>query len=161
MRGIMLVSPLAAAMILAAAVAGCLTGADLAAENGRTEDLGTAAAGKTGPAISRSEANKIVAMLRDQLTRCWVPPAGTGVPAVTVRFELSREGWISNDPVVVPVNPVDLQSARFQPAADSALRAVRSCTPLRLPAAGYEVWRDVEITFDPKMKTSGAGEARR
>jgi colicin import membrane protein len=124
-------------LIVAASVAGCLTSANnYAAENGRTS-----------PAISQNELAKLAASLRSQFYRCWAPPAGTGVPPVTVRFELNQDGWLAGDPVVVPG---DVQNTKFQPAAESALRAVRACAPLKLPAAQYDAWREVEITFDPR-----------
>jgi hypothetical protein len=126
------------AMILAASVAGCLTSADnYAAENGRTR-----------PAISQSELSRLVAALRDQLKRCWKPPVGiAGLPPVTVRFQLNHDGSLAGETVVLPVNS---EKAQFQPAAESALRAVRNCTPLKLPAARYDYWQEVEITFDPR-----------
>jgi colicin import membrane protein len=138
-----------AAMILAASVAGCLTSADnYGAENGRAR-----------PAISQAELSRLVAALRDQLHRCWMPPAGTGVPRVTVRFRLNQDGTLAGDPAVLPG---DGQNGRFQPAAESALRAVRACTPLRLPAAHYDVWEDVEITFDPReMPHTRSAEVKR
>jgi colicin import membrane protein len=37
----------------------------------------------------------------------------------------------------------------FRTAAETALRAVQSCQPIRLPAARYEVWRNVQVDFDP------------
>jgi colicin import membrane protein len=127
------------AMILAASVAGCLT-TDYGAENGQT--------------VSQSEIGMLVAEVKHQLMRCWVPPAG--IPAgtmlmVKVRFELNRDGTLARDPVALPVNSGDLQNAYFQPAAKSALRAVRACTPFRLPAALYKYWEDIEIIFDPKV----------
>jgi hypothetical protein len=119
------------AMILATSVAGCLTTADFGAENG-------------------SEIRMLVTEVRRQITRCWAPPAGTGVPTVKVYFELNRDGTLARDPVVLPVSSGDLQNPQFQPTAKSALRAVRACTPLRLPAARYAIWEKVEVTFDPK-----------
>jgi hypothetical protein len=126
------------AMILAASVAGCLT-TDYGEENGKT--------------VSQREIGMVAAEVKHQLMRCWAPPAG--IPPgtmllVKVRFELNRDGTLARDPVVLPVNSGDLQNAQFQPAAKSALRAVRACTPLQLPAARYEIWEDVEVVFDPR-----------
>jgi colicin import membrane protein len=138
------------AMILAASVAGCLTSADTyVAENGRTS-----------PAISQNEITKIVAMLRYQLYRCWTPPVGmVSGPPVTVSFALNQDGTLAGDPTV---RPGDQHDALFRPMAESALRAVRACTPLRLPAAHYEFWREVEITFDPReMPRVRPGDVKR
>lgn len=127
---------LVVAMILAASVAGCLTTADFGVENGQT--------------VSQSEIRMVVAEVRRQIARCWAPPAGTGVPTVKVYFELNRDGTLARDPVVRPVSSGDLQNPQFQPTSKSALRAVRACSPLRLPAARYEIWEEVEVTFDPR-----------
>jgi colicin import membrane protein len=40
-------------------------------------------------------------------------------------------------------------------AAESALRAVRRCQPYTMPAAKYDIWRDVEVTFDPRDMFGG------
>jgi hypothetical protein len=120
-------------MILAASVAVCLTSAVYGAENGQTMSPGG-----------------IVAEVKRQIDRCWVRPEGTGVPRVKVDFQLKRDGTLARDPVVLPVNPGDLQNAQFQMAAKSAMHAVRTCTPLRLPADQYNFWKDVEAVFDPK-----------
>jgi colicin import membrane protein len=98
--------------------------------------------------MSQSEIRMVVAEMRRQIARCWALPAGTGVPAVKVYFELNRDGTLARDPVVLPVSSGDLQNPQFQPTAKSALRA--ACTPLRLPAARYEIWEKVEVTFDPR-----------
>jgi hypothetical protein len=125
------------AMILAASAAGCLTSADYGAENGQT--------------VSQGGFGQIAAEVKHQIERCWTPHVGTGVlPPVTVRFRLKRDGTLVRDPVVLPVNPGDLQNAQFQLAAKSAMRAVRTCTPLRLPAERYNVWEDIEMVFDPR-----------
>jgi colicin import membrane protein len=80
-------------------------------------------------------------------------------PPVTVRFALNQDGTLAGDPTVLPG---DAHDALFRPMAESALRAVRACTPLRLPAARYELWRDVEITFDPReMRRTRPGDVKR
>lgn len=123
------------AIILAASLAGCLTSADYGADNG-------------------SEIRMIAAQVMRQLRRCWAPPADAGLPLVKVQFALNRDGTLARDPVALPVNSGDLQSAQFQLAAKSALRAVRACTPLRLPADRYDVWREEEVVFDPRPYSS-------
>jgi colicin import membrane protein len=35
-------------------------------------------------------------------------------------------------------------------AAESARRAILRCQPYRLPIAKYDVWKDVEVNFDPR-----------
>ena len=91
-------------------------------------------------------------MLARQLIPCWAPPVGlAGVPAVRVRLELNLDGTRVSDPVIVPVQPGDTGSAQFELAAQSALRAVRTCAPFRLPAARYDLWKVLEIKFGPPV----------
>lgn len=87
--------------------------------------------------------------LRAQIAACWNPPAGA-VEArdliVKIRLQLRQDGSLSADPQLLNRG----SHAIFQVAAESALRAIRRCQPYKLPAAKYEVWRDVEVTFDPR-----------
>lgn len=110
-----------------------------------TAPLGTPTG--TAASTSQSEVARLKAMLYQQLAACWNPPVGVREAqdlAVTVRFSLNRDGTLLGEPVVTNrgANPL------FQVAAETALRAVRSCQPLRLPASRYDMWHEVEVTFD-------------
>ena len=39
--------------------------------------------------------------------------------------------------------------------AESALRAVRICQPLRVPPTGYDKWRNIQLNFDPTEMLKG------
>jgi colicin import membrane protein len=41
----------------------------------------------------------------------------------------------------------------FRAFAESAVRAVRSCSPLKLPPESYQVWRNIIFNFDPSLMT--------
>jgi colicin import membrane protein len=102
----------------------------------------------TGTAARLSQ-NEIDA-LRARLRQCWNLPAGAADAKdlnVEVRILLRQDGSLSADPTVLnrSSNPF------FQVAAESALRAVRTCAPFDfLPVAKYEAWKDIEINFDPQ-----------
>jgi hypothetical protein len=128
------------AMTLAASVAGCLTTTDFGADRGTEGEPSD-----HFRAENSSEIRMLQAVLMRQIAACWSPPAGTGVPAVMVSLKLNRDGTLASDPAVQPVNSGDLQNPQFQLAVKSALRAVRACTPLRLPAAQYEIWKEVVV----------------
>lgn len=109
----------------------------------RTPSLGTARG--NAPQLTQTE----IDALRAQIEACWNPPAGAvdgKELIVQVRIMLRPDGSLSGAPVVLNrgSNPF------FQVAAESAMRAVRRCQPYRLPIAKYEVWKDVEVTFDPR-----------
>ena len=39
--------------------------------------------------------------------------------------------------------------------AESALRAIRLCQPLRVPTTGYERWKDLQLNFDAREMLEG------
>ena len=43
----------------------------------------------------------------------------------------------------------------YKVLAESALRAVRLCQPLRVPATGYERWKDLQLNFDAREMLRG------
>jgi colicin import membrane protein len=117
-----------------------------------TPSLGTTTG--NAPQLSQNELARLAAMIKQQLYSCWIPPVGASDAkdlVVLVGFSLNRDGTLAGNPVVKNRGPNPL----FQIAAESAVRAVRSCSPLRLPAAKYESWQEVEVNFDPKELFGG------
>jgi colicin import membrane protein len=111
-----------------------------------TPSLGTTTG--TASQLSQSELARLLAMLRQQLSACWNPPMGVREAktlVVTVSFSLNPDGSLASRPHAEN----DSRDPLFQTAKDTAIRAVESCQPIRLPAAKYEVWRNVEVNFDP------------
>jgi colicin import membrane protein len=98
------------------------------------------------PRLSQSE----IQDLHTHLMSCWNPPPSVAEP-VTVHFSLNPDCSISGEPKVAD----DGNTAFFQISADSALKAVRSCQPFRLPAPKYQAWRELEVKFDPKYVVRG------
>jgi outer membrane biosynthesis protein TonB len=109
-----------------------------------TPSLGTA----TGRAVSLSQ-NELDA-LRARLRECWNVPVGVAEARdliVTVRIQFKQDGSLQTDPRLMNSGG----HPAFQVAAESALRAVRTCAPFSfLPAAKYEAWKDVIVDFDPR-----------
>ena len=92
-------------------------------------------------------------LLRDQLHRCWQPPIGAQgaakPPVPTVRVSLNQDGSLAREPAVTNASADPL----FRAVADSATRAARSCSPLRIPAQFqpyYQDWKDLVVNFDPR-----------
>lgn len=120
------------------------TGASLNATASLGSPLGNAAT------LSQNELDA----LRAQLQACWNPPIGLAEAkelVVAVRIQFNRDGSLSADPTVMnrSANPL------FQVAAETARRAVLRCQPYRLPVAKYDVWKDVEVNFDPREMFRG------
>lgn len=119
------------------------------AEVNRTASLGTA----TGSAakLSPSMQQQLVGLLRDQLNKCWdIPVVMRSVvraPTPSVRFSVNPDGSLASQPQVVETDSDEL----FRVAADSAVRAVQKCSPLKIPAQFapyYNNWKDLRFKFD-------------
>jgi colicin import membrane protein len=119
-----------------------------APEVSRESSLGTRIG--TASLLSQSE----IDALRAQIQACWNPPVGAENAQeliVRVRVQFRLDGTLSAEPTLVNRG----SSPYFQVAAESALRAVRRCQPYTMPAAKYDIWRDVEVTFDPRDMFGG------
>ena len=92
--------------------------------------------------------------LRSQISRCWNPPIGVADAdnlIIRLRLQLNRDGTLSGPPRLANSSP-DLL---FRIAAESAIRAVRRCQPYEMPPEKYGLWRDVNVTFDPREMFGG------
>jgi outer membrane biosynthesis protein TonB len=93
--------------------------------------------------------------LRARLAQLWNPPAGAQNPeelVVTIRLRLKPDGTLLGGPQVVTSG----QSPLFMAARESAIRALFRGQPFdMLRPETYEVWKDIEITFDPRDMIRG------
>jgi outer membrane biosynthesis protein TonB len=101
--------------------------------------------------LSQSE----IDALRRRLSECWSPPVGAAsAPNLKVVFRVlfQRDGSVSGDPALVAGT-----ASPYGPAmAESAKRAILGCQPFKmLRPENYEVWKDIEITFDPREMFGG------
>lgn len=92
--------------------------------------------------------------IRGQFVKCWRVPAGAKNDyelKVHVNVQLRPDGSVVSAEVaggdMIRYNTDNF----FRGAADSAIRAVYKCSPLKnLPADKYSTWKDMELTFDPR-----------
>lgn len=93
--------------------------------------------------------------LRARLAQLWNPPAGAQNPqelVVAIRIRLKPDGTLAAPPMVTTSG----QSPLFMAARDSAIRAVFRGQPFdMLRPETYEVWKDIEVTFDPRDMIRG------
>lgn len=99
--------------------------------------------------LSMSETDAI----RQQFEKCWDAPAGAKDAhnlVVTIFVELNEDGSVIR--AERKGNDARYASDSFyRAAADSALRAVHRCSPLKnLPTGKYSTWREMELSFDPR-----------
>ena len=98
---------------------------------------------------------------RTQVGRCWLVPAVAVDAAnliVSLRIFLHPDGSLARAPEIIDRARMGRPGeASFQAAAESAVRAVLRCEPYEmLPASKYELWREIELNFDP-MDMLGRG----
>jgi len=91
-----------------------------------------------------------ISFLRSQISRCWSPPVGVASAAeltVDIYFQLNVDGTVNGSPRVTRAP----SSQIGQIAAESARRAIELCQPYILPPQKYDLWREIELTFDPSF----------
>lgn len=90
--------------------------------------------------------------IRQQFMKCWNVPAGAKNAhnlAVVIEVRLLPDGTVTSAELAEG-RPRYYTDTFFRAAADSALRAVHLCSPLKnLPTGKYETWKYLELTFDP------------
>jgi outer membrane biosynthesis protein TonB len=104
------------------------------------------------PHMSMSMASALDAWLTESYLNCWTPPPGmpdgdTYVAQIKVVF--NPDGSLSGRPVLL--NPPSDRAWRAH--AESAMRAVRKCDPLKVPAEYmpfFDQWKVETIHFDPR-----------
>jgi outer membrane biosynthesis protein TonB len=99
--------------------------------------------------LSLSERDAIVS----QFYRCWRVPAGSREDytlIVTLKVVVASDGTVQQIDLAKDQARYNSDTF-FRAAADSAVRAVKMCSPLQnLPPDKYETWKDMELTFNPK-----------
>ncbi len=123
---------------------------------GRVEAAGRQPARRPGESENAVSLAALQTMVEKQIYRCWIVPVGAkgiGKMKVVVRFSVDPDGSVRRPRVVdgerFARDPV------FRIVAESAMRAVRQCSPLRLPRESYAQWRDIEMNFDLERALSG------
>jgi hypothetical protein len=86
-----------------------------------------------------------------QLEQCWnFNMTGAKDPkslVVQVRVQVGPGGEVKK---AAYVDSPRMSDPFYRAAAESAVRAVYKCSPLKLPAAKFDMWKDTVITFDPR-----------
>ena len=103
---------------------------------------------------SRSISVSEIDFIKRQYYGCWSIPAGAKDAhemVVTIRIFLNPDGSLQGVPQVIEAARMNRAGEEFfRTLAESALRAVHKCNPLRLPSDDYEKWQEIELTFNPR-----------
>lgn len=112
------------------------------------------------PVNARVSAQQVATLeqaIRSQIAPCWNPPlGGTDVQQMTavLKISLKRDGSVASPPVFVSQTGVQAGNENYARAfVETAKRAVLRCAPLKLPDDLYNVWREFELNFDPRLMT--------
>jgi outer membrane biosynthesis protein TonB len=123
-------------------------------EKAKPEEAGTTMKGfKYDPSMapSMSERDAII----QQFVRCWNPPAGVKndyTLKVVVKAYFNPDGSLVGQPTLASGQSSMMIQPNFRAAADSALRAVARCAPLKnLDPSKHAGWGEMELTFDPSF----------
>jgi hypothetical protein len=104
------------------------------------------------PHMSMSMASALDAWLTESYLNCWTPPPSTpdgDTYVAEIKVIFNPDGSLSGRPVLL--NPPTDRAWRAH--AESAMRAVRKCDPLKVPAEYmpyFEQWKVETIHFDPR-----------
>jgi len=96
--------------------------------------------------------------LRAQIFGCWTVPLGLPYDddlLVRIKLELKQDGTISKFEILDHERMNRPGQKFYKVLAESALRAVRICQPLRVPQTGYEKWKNIQLNFDPTEMLKG------
>jgi len=101
-------------------------------------------------AMSMSEKDAIMS----QLAKCWTPPAGAKDAqnlVVVINADFSVDGGYVKAEIAAESRSRYNSDSFYRSAAESALRAIRQCSPLKnLPPEKYDTWKSMELHFDPR-----------
>lgn len=124
------------------------------AEPQKKPDIQVASAPPPSTIDRRRLAAGLAQLVEQQIRQCWNIPGGAKDVAemkIEVRIRLGPDGSLRGAPQIADERRMQADQV-FRTVAESALRALRNprCTPLRLPYAQYDIWKDITLNFDPR-----------
>ncbi len=96
--------------------------------------------------------------LKAQIFGCWSIPLGLPFDKnllVRIKLKLKPDGSVIKSEILDHARMNKPGQGFYKVLAESALRAVRLCQPLRVPTTGYERWKDLQLNFDAKEMLEG------
>ena len=96
--------------------------------------------------------------LKAQIFGCWSIPLGLPYNEnllVRIKLELNPDGTLIKSEILDHARMNSPGQGFYKVLAESALRAVKLCQPLRVPTTGYERWKDLQLNFDANEMLKG------
>ena len=96
--------------------------------------------------------------LKAQIFGCWSIPLGLPYNEnllVRIKLQLKRDGTVTSSEILDHARMNKPGQGFYKVLAESALRAIKLCQPLRVPSTGYERWKDLQLNFDAREMLEG------
>ena len=96
--------------------------------------------------------------LKAQIFGCWIIPLGLPYNEyllVIIKLKLKPYGSITKTEILDHARMNKPGQAFYKVLAESALRAIKLCQPLRVPSTGYERWKELQLNFDAREMLEG------
>ena len=96
--------------------------------------------------------------LKAQIFGCWSLPLGLPYQEnliVRIRLRLKPDGTVLRSEILDHARMNKPGQSFYKVLAESALRAVRICQPLRVPPTGYDRWKDLQLNFNANEMLKG------
>jgi hypothetical protein len=96
--------------------------------------------------------------LKAQIFGCWSIPLGLPYNEdllVRIKLMLEPDGSVIKTEILDHARMNRPGQGFYKVLAESALRAVKLCQPLRVPATGYERWKELQLNFDAREMLEG------
>jgi len=96
--------------------------------------------------------------LKAQIFGCWSLPLGLPYQEnllVRIKLKLKPDGTVMKSEILDHARMNQPGQGFYKVLAESALRAIRICQPLRVPPVGYEKWKDLQLNFDANEMLKG------
>ena len=96
--------------------------------------------------------------LKAQIFGCWSIPLGLPYNEnllVRIKLQLKPDGTVAKSEILDHARMNKPGQGFYKVLAESALRAVKLCQPLRVPTTGYERWKELQLNFDAREMLEG------
>ena len=96
--------------------------------------------------------------LKAQIFGCWSIPLGLPYNEdllVRIKLELKPDGSVISSEILDHARMNKPGQGFYKVLAESALRAIKLCQPLRVPTTGYERWKELQLNFDAREMLEG------
>ncbi len=96
--------------------------------------------------------------LKAQIFGCWSIPLGLPYNEnllVRIKLQLKPDGTVIKSEILDHARMNRPGQGFYKVLAESALRAIKLCQPLRVPTTGYERWKELQLNFDAREMLEG------